>query len=64
MMMFRLTLLAAAAFGVTWAAETSLRQAVANSPVIVLAQAPAAGSEAEPDATTGEPQSDLSQIKS
>ncbi|MGI9329087.1 MAG: hypothetical protein ACR2QB_00080 [Gammaproteobacteria bacterium] len=66
MMVFRLTLLAVAAFGVTWAAETSLRQAVESAPVVVLAQAepPAveAGSADKP-ATTGEPQSDMSQVK-
>jgi hypothetical protein len=67
MMMLRLTLLAAAAFGVTWAAETSLRQAAESSPVVVLAQAQAptaeAGSADTPDTTTGEPQSDMSQVK-
>ena len=67
MMIFRLTLLAAAAFGVTWAAETSLRQATQRSSVVVLAQAPAPvaedGSADEPDTTTGEPQSDMSQVK-
>lgn len=66
-MMLRLTLLAAAAFGVTWAAEISLRQAVESSPVVVLAQAqapaPETGAEAEPDTSTGEPQSDMSQVK-
>ena len=72
MAIFRLALVAAAALGVTWAAEVAVRQAALPDGQLILAQAPAepAGSEegeaqaaeaADEASATGEAFEDLSE---